>query len=199
MDLACKFCAVPIFKKSGKGRSPTCCTACRERYGSKRTAKWICAVCGVSFIGVDKATTQFCSTKCAGAARVRPRPHCLACGKRTGNLKTTFCSVQCGNTYRWRDLQRKPRKSGTSDRRRCREFGIKYSELDRWEIFERDNWTCGICKTAVDQSLKYPHPLSISLDHIVPLSVGGVHSAENAQCAHLRCNLQKSNGRTAAA
>lgn len=58
-------------------------------------------------------------------------------------------------------------------------------------IFERDQWKCGLCGQRVDQDLKYPDPLSVSLDHIVPISQDGDHSRANTQCAHLQCNLRK--------
>lgn len=36
--------------------------------------------------------------------------------------------------------------------------------------------------------------MSASLDHILPLSLGGAHSMANVQLAHLSCNHTKSNG-----
>lgn len=59
------------------------------------------------------------------------------------------------------------------------------------EVYERDDWLCGICRTAVDETLTWPDPQSASLDHVVPLSKGGTHTLDNVQCAHLVCNLQK--------
>lgn len=59
------------------------------------------------------------------------------------------------------------------------------------EVFERDNWTCGICDEPVDQDIKWPDPRSVSLDHIVPLALGGAHSRANTQCSHLTCNVRK--------
>lgn len=51
---------------------------------------------------------------------------------------------------------------------------------------------CGICGRPIDSGLKYPHPMSKSLDHIVPIKLGGHPFArDNMQAAHLMCNLQK--------
>lgn len=58
-------------------------------------------------------------------------------------------------------------------------------------IFERDGWMCGICGRKINKKLKYPNPLSKSIDHIVPLSKGGNDSPANVQAAHLRCNVGK--------
>ena len=53
---------------------------------------------------------------------------------------------------------------------------------------------CGICGKPVDFSLKYPHPLSACIDHIVPIAKGGHPSdIENLQLAHWCCNRQKSD------
>jgi len=61
------------------------------------------------------------------------------------------------------------------------------------DVFERDGWICGLCDASVDPSLNYPDPMSVSLDHIVPVSLGGMHAMSNVQCSHLFCNLSKNN------
>lgn len=54
--------------------------------------------------------------------------------------------------------------------------------------------TCGICGLPVDKSLKFPHPMSATADHIIPLDKGGNPSdIDNLQLAHLSCNRIKSN------
>ena len=51
---------------------------------------------------------------------------------------------------------------------------------------------CAICGRLVDKSLKFPHPLSASVDHITPIALGGHPSAyENLQLTHLICNQSK--------
>lgn len=59
------------------------------------------------------------------------------------------------------------------------------------EVFERDGWVCGLCQQPVDESLSYPDPMSVSLDHVIPLAHGGDHTKANTQCAHLDCNVTK--------
>ena len=53
---------------------------------------------------------------------------------------------------------------------------------------------CGICGKPVDKDLRYPHPLSPCVDHIVPVAKGGHPSnLDNLQLAHWTCNRQKSD------
>lgn len=53
---------------------------------------------------------------------------------------------------------------------------------------------CGICGKPVDMSLKYPHPLSACVDHIIPVAKGGHPSdISNLQLAHWGCNRAKSD------
>ena len=61
------------------------------------------------------------------------------------------------------------------------------------EIYERDNWVCGICGHPVDQAESWPSPRSVSLDHIQPLSRGGSHTRDNVRCSHLSCNTGRGN------
>lgn len=51
--------------------------------------------------------------------------------------------------------------------------------------------TCGICREPLDQTRRHPDPLSQSLDHIIPLILGGSHEQSNLQWTHLRCNIRK--------
>lgn len=53
---------------------------------------------------------------------------------------------------------------------------------------------CGICGKPVDFGLKFPHPLSPCIDHIIPVAKGGHPSdIDNLQLAHFCCNRAKSD------
>lgn len=53
---------------------------------------------------------------------------------------------------------------------------------------------CGICGKPVDKSLKYPDPMSPTVDHIIPVAKNGDPvSLDNLQLAHRYCNRMKSD------
>lgn len=88
----------------------------------------------------------------------------------------------------------KARASGrrAAARRRARKCGARVVEsIDLVTLGNRDKWVCGICNKKVNKRLRWPHKLSASHDHIIPLIKGGDHSWANAQLAHLTCNRKK--------
>ncbi len=69
-------------------------------------------------------------------------------------------------------------------RRRARERNAFIEDVDRDEIIRASDGICGLC----GQSLK---PEEVELDHIYPLSRGGVHSYRNLHATHVTCNRKK--------
>jgi 5-methylcytosine-specific restriction endonuclease McrA len=63
------------------------------------------------------------------------------------------------------------------------------------DIYERDGWRCGICRKPVRQELygQGAHRDGPSIDHIVPVSLGGVDASWNVRLTHLRCNARRGN------
>lgn len=53
--------------------------------------------------------------------------------------------------------------------------------------------TCHLCMTEIPDEAKHPHPLSLTLDHILPRSLGGTDELENLRPAHRVCNLRRQN------
>ncbi|MEZ0366797.1 HNH endonuclease [Mycobacterium sp. pUA109] len=132
---------------------------------------------------------RYCSDECAGRLVVS----CKRCGSEfvVTKDKKTFCSRACTGASRRKGHPAKPRSE--SDLTRAQRFGVEYEPISRRKVYERDNWTCGVCGDPVDRALKYPDPMAASLDHIKPLSLGGPHLYSNVQCAHWQCNIEKSD------
>lgn len=63
-------------------------------------------------------------------------------------------------------------------------------------MFGAGQTSCSICETPLDLNLKHPHPASVQLDHIIPISrPGGTNSVSNLQLAHMYCNGSKNDDR----
>ena len=76
-------------------------------------------------------------------------------------------------------------------RRRALTRGADAELIDRWAVGERDGWRCGICLKPVNPALKWPHLMSQSLDHVVPLIEGGHHVTANVRITHVHCNASR--------
>lgn len=78
------------------------------------------------------------------------------------------------------DGQRQPRAYDTREYKRVRAELLVPGAL------------CWLCGLAIDFTVPPRHPMSPSLDHVVPLAKGGHPTArENARPAHFGCNSSK--------
>lgn len=66
-------------------------------------------------------------------------------------------------------------------------------DIDPVALFERDNWLCHLCEEPIQPHRRCPDPLAATIDHVVPLSLGGRHTWDNVKAAHAFCNFRKSN------
>lgn len=216
----CRLCpscgrSVPGGLRPGSsGRPRTYCSkaclagATRRRAAIVRAEKQVvvtCQPCGQDFPR-RRADQVHCSQACRSAAwRRSPRLEARDCALPTCGAafqplssRQRCCSEPHGKKlwhvenpgkgYEWND-----RRRDAYHRRRAQK---KVTTGDRpvllAEIRERDKNRCHLCSKRV--SVKpYPHPMSASLDHIVPLSLDGDHVPENVRLAHLRCNSAKGN------
>jgi hypothetical protein len=55
---------------------------------------------------------------------------------------------------------------------------------------------CWLCGEAIDYRLKFPHPRSWSLDHMIPISDNSalMLNSSNFRSAHLDCNNHRQTG-----
>ena len=78
-------------------------------------------------------------------------------------------------------------------RRKSRLRGLGSTAISLPELYRRDHGRCGLCGGRVRSTLKYPHPGAPTVDHVIPITVGGKNELLNAQLAHARCNTAKGN------
>lgn len=90
----------------------------------------------------------------------------------------------------WRKLNHEKRVYRIHKRRELiKNITVEY--FTRSEIYERDGGICKICNLPVDKNLKRPNLMCQSIDHIIPIKKGGLHSKSNVQLTHYICNLRK--------
>lgn len=126
-----------------------------------------------------------------------PVAKCKACGK----LKPVaeFSSVlkngvrvfykRCKECYRVAARERYARDPARNinhviNRIARRRGAAAVESVDRYLVFERDNYTCYLCCKVVKKGDE-------SLDHVVPLTRGGTHTYDNLRLAHRSCNSRK--------
>lgn len=76
-------------------------------------------------------------------------------------------------------------KRKASNTRRAITHRVFVEVIDPHVVFERDKGVCGICLKPVEPSSPW------EIDHIMPISKGGVHAYANVQLSHRTCNRRK--------
>jgi 5-methylcytosine-specific restriction endonuclease McrA len=59
-----------------------------------------------------------------------------------------------------------------------------------WRALRQPCWICG---HSIDYELPARHPLSFSVDHVIPRSHGGPPTIANTRPAHYSCNAARGN------
>lgn len=160
--------------------------------------EFTCTICG----GPGRATqdhAKYCSQPCKNRAKYLRQKASGASQakaqrkKERGYHQTPEYKARHSEYRKLKRAEGAPWAKDANNRLRARKAGVEYESINHYEIFERDDWTCQICREPVDRELPHPNPLCASLDHIVPLEDGGPHLRANVQLAHLSCNSKKSN------
>lgn len=200
MKNICKYCGLEYEAKTMRSMycSKRCCRSVdrdnkRIKYVGKREQS--CVICGVN---LPKYKTRYCSRECliksgqirAGKVQTTQKitRSCVVCGKEfeTWKGRKITCSAECSRKKKNIDRQYK---------------GIVVdSDITLKKLAERDHNQCQICGLFVDwndYSIKNENMicgnLYPSIDHVTPISKGGLHSWSNVQLAHRICNSRKCN------
>lgn len=193
---ACSACDRPFHgaNRARNGRKVFCPDCRRPPKPDKPThtdLEW--KQCGTCQTWIGKPGKGYCNEMCR---RKRPR----TCSRCAGSIPHTTWTKVCkscltpAEAQARRDrMRRREQRRGTNHRKRARILGVELEAVNPNKVYVRDGWRCGICHKSVDKRLKWPHPMSASLDHIEPMALGGGHTYRNTQCAHWICNTLKSD------
>lgn len=168
----------------------------------------VCPACVTRFETTD-SRKAFCSALCHQRFHSVQRIHyrnCRTCGRlfvAGGNRwNAVSCSSRCRHAARlessradWaRNYERAKRLARRNTAlRRARMKGVEVERFSHEQVFDRDGWCCHLCRKPINPTLRRPNPGAATLDHIIPLSLGGPHTLANVAAAHAWCNQSKNN------
>lgn len=130
-----------------------------------------------------------------GRTRQMTAVPCAGCGKeilRSRNRSSRpVCSIACKRLVVYGKSEPAKYSYRTYEQaRRARRAGATVVEMiDPDAVYTRDNYTCYLCRTVLDpEDIGRGAP---TLDHILPLSLGGQHTWDNVRTACRSCNASK--------
>ena len=88
------------------------------------------------------------------------------------------------------------RRRWSDYRYRARQWGVAFDpSVTLPKVLERDGGFCHLCEGVVFATHleDRAHPYGPTIDHLVPMSLGGSHTWDNVALAHHRCNSLKGN------
>lgn len=65
-------------------------------------------------------------------------------------------------------------------------------ERNRKQVL-REEADCWLCGEPVDFTIKWPEPMSKTIDHVIAYASGGTHERSNLRLAHNICNQRRGN------
>ena len=216
----CKHCDGPM--PASYPHRLYCTARCRNAASWTRRSRLRCVDCGGPTGWSVRADRDAETVRCAGCRAAKAAPNqadseCANCGDvfvpyRSRDTWTRFCSKSCARRSQiasgdhpfikpgpiLTDAERRERRYLKGERarrkRRARLAEVESEPYTLSEIAERDGYRCGICFEGVDMALKFPHPMSASVDHIIPLSLPGATDTKgNVRLAHLGENVARGN------
>lgn len=144
------------------------CTACTAGFSTTNPKRTTCTKACMQWTHNHPGVLRILDKECQ---------HCLT-PFRADTPRRKYCGSECQLRI-------------NQQRRNRRTTHCFIEDVSKTVVATRDKWRCQLCGKRVSQTLQYPHPMSPSLDHVIPIARGGEHSYANTQLAHLTCNIRK--------
>lgn len=179
------------YRQANKPKAPILvktCEWCNEAFETNRKqAKFCKKTCRYAAVAYNKKE----STQAKHAAN--PRRFDFDC-ERCGQVVATDKLVTRGAYGRYcRSCALVKRRERYRVKTAKRQGVAKPARLSADALIERDGNLCRLCDTEIDLALARNSRFGATIDHIVPLSLGGLDDIENMQLAHWICNIKKGN------
>lgn len=200
----CVVCGAPIEQKQfGRPRSH-CSRKCRELlYAAKLKQERIyknpfvirgCLACGNSF-RTNTIYKKFCTVECRSDFHRRSGPdrsaiffsncpdcQCLMVLKNHGGINRKPC----------KDCRRR-RNSLINARKNNMRKAAGQLTVSVFDLAARDGSSCNICRKKINLDLPGSHKWGPTIDHLLPVSMGGSNEPANLALAHRQCNTIRNN------
>lgn len=182
----CGNCSTPMWRRESAGPRAFCSLPECRKAGARLRARdrrppalheTVCRYCGDGFISTNSRRTFCYGAACNRAHQARRQREGGYSTKSRAKLGRSASTVAA-------DKRRKALLRGA----------VGSNKFTSSEVFDRDNWMCGICLAPVDPTTSYPDPMSVSLDHVQAIALGGSHTFDNVRCSHLVCNVRRQTG-----
>lgn len=165
-----------------------------RRHGDPTVAKYewslrlaACAACGKPEIapGMRKYCSSACQVSASRAqrdarnesrAKTAPATSCVSCGAPLLTGRVNGRAVHSRTRRFCTDCRSKPRRS----------YRLAVDILAHYQGTD-----CGICGEPIDMSVRFPDKRCATVDHIVPLAMGGTDAVANLRLAHYSCNCRR--------
>jgi len=169
------------------GRSPKLCSNCAlpvKRRGRTPEEKQ-CKLCNATFVA--NGAQHYCTPKCQElgkkiSLRKLKRQRLLA-GLCARHGTAGHCEICHARNFNKANKRRGPEG----------ERAPALSKADKRKLCEQQKWKCSLCGKKLDPKLRGTHNMGISIDHVIPVSMGGTHDLANLAAAHRTCNSKKGN------
>lgn len=110
--------------------------------------------------------------------KTKSHSNCIECNKRLKRRFVKYCSQRCSDRYK-------------KLKRRAAKANALFLPVCRQTIYDRDNFRCYICQVKVATGGRNNNWRQATIDHVVPLNLGGHHAEYNLRCCCRRCNSKK--------
>lgn len=95
------------------------------------------------------------------------------------------CGADCSQQHQLN------RRNDKGHNYRARKVAAFVEKVYRKRVFDADGYRCHLCGQLTDRTKKVPHPRAPTIDHVIPLAVGGKHEPGNCRTACFLCNCTK--------
>lgn len=177
------------------------CTECSNAFYAQR--KWQCQCCDDCVqahkqrIGEEqkkaaaiKASVAYRQKKIEDSRKASMPAVCIECQAAFTAIihadKKKFCSAECARRNQRRNMEHVRRE------RMKLPDGAARGKTSLGYVIKKFNGKCCCCGQPVVRSKQY-RPDQATVDHVIPLSKGGMHTEENLQLMCMKCNSRKSD------